>query len=180
MGKVLLKFGEERRVLYINFGLLLSLLGYVLIRLVEHISDHTGVEWAHLVVVDLLPEDFERFVCRCDAVLGELGESLLKVFAKSLHEVRVRSLRPLGNSVGASARPEKREQQSLNPSLFQVLERDNVIILKVGVPLLEELGGAFASSFPDLGLRDQADVFVGACSVGCQFVELPIIFRRAR
>lgn len=108
MGKVLLKLREERRVFHINFGLLLSLLGYIPIRLVEYIGDHTGVEWTYLVVVDLLPKYFERFVCRCNAVLGELGESLLKVFAKSLNEVRVGSLGPLGNSVSASAGPEER------------------------------------------------------------------------
>lgn len=87
MGKVFLKLREERRVLYINFGLLLSLLRYILIRLVEYIGDHTRVEWTYLVVVNLLPKDFERFVRRCNAVLGELREPFLKVFAKSLHEV---------------------------------------------------------------------------------------------
>lgn len=108
MREVLLELREERRVLHINFGLLLGLLGHVEVGLVKDIRDQAGVEWAELVVIDLLPEHLQRLVGGDDAVLGELGEALFKIFAQRLYQVRIGSLRPLSNAMSTATSPEKR------------------------------------------------------------------------
>ena len=105
--KILLEFGEEGRVFHINFGLFLGFLRYVLVGLVEYIGDETGVERVGFVVVKFLPEHFERLVRCGDAVLGELGEPLLQVFAKCFDEMGIGSFWPFSRSIRASISPQK-------------------------------------------------------------------------